>query len=464
MTSRRRVSVRARAAIAAVVALLPVLTAAAVVGVLVQRHQLEQSVQLVAEEQARSVVREVDVDHADGVTTPRPYSTLLGGEESLVQVVTEAGRVDYASSALRGAAPLVPEPDGSTRHATVSGTAVGEEGPYAAVAVPLDRGGYVVAARSLESVQEATGSTVQLFVIGVPLVAAIVALLSWLLVGRALSPVDALRGRASEITETGSGSQLPVEPTGDEVERLAHTLNAMLSRLDASARAQQRFVADASHELRSPVAAIRTVMEVVPPGPPEWEEARVDVVHETLRLEALVAGLLTLARRDAGDEGHRSPPSVVRLIDVVEPEAGRPRRRAVRRTVLHDPWVRGDHVALQRVIANLLDNADRHARSSVTLTLDVDGSEAVLRVADDGAGVPPAEAERIFERFVRLDESRARDAGGAGLGLAIARAIATEHDGDLRLVLSTEQGATFELRLPATAPPLTPHDPATTQC
>ncbi len=450
--TRRRVSVRSRAAIAAIGALLPVLAAAAVVGVLVQRHQLEQSVQLVAEEQARSVVREVEADASDGVTSPPPFSTILGGEESLVQVVDGTGRVVYATTALRGAEPIVLAPSLAVRRSTVDGGVVGEEGPYAAVAVPVDGGGYVVAARSLESVQEATQSTIGLFAVGVPLVVAVVALLSWLLVGRALSPVEALRGRASAITETGSGSRLPVEPTGDEVERLALTLNAMLARLDASARAQQRFVADASHELRSPVAAIRAVMEVAPAGSPEWEEARVDVVHETVRLESLVSGLITLARRDAGSRAQGASRTVLRLRDVIAPEVGRPRRTPVGSTVLGDPWVAGDADALRRLVANLLDNAARHARSAVTVTVDLDGSEAVLVVSDDGAGVPPTEAEHIFERFVRLDESRARDAGGAGLGLAIARAIATEHHGDLRLAPTTGAGAEFVLRLPAVPP------------
>lgn len=447
--TRRRVSVRSRAAIAAIGALLPVLAAAAVVGVLVQRHQLEQSVQLVAEDQARSVAREVEADVSDGVTSPAPFSTILGGEESLVQVVDGTGRVVYATTALRGAEPIVPAPSRDVRASTVDGGVVGEDGPYAAVAAPVDGGGYVVAARSLESVQEATRSTIGLFAVGVPLVVAVVALLSWLLVGRALSPVEALRSRASAITETGSGSRLPVEPTGDEVERLALTLNAMLARLDASARAQQRFVADASHELRSPVAAIRAVMEVAPAGSAEWEEARVDVVHETIRLESLVSGLITLARRDAGNRARGASRTVLRLRDVIAPEVGRPRRTPVGSTLLGDPWVSGDADALRRLVANLLDNAARHARSAVTVTIDLDGSEAVLVVSDDGSGVPPEEAEHVFERFVRLDESRARDAGGAGLGLAIARAIATEHDGDLRLDPTVVAGARFVLRLPA---------------
>lgn len=430
----RHWSVRARTTAAAVAVLLPVLTAAGVVGAVVQRGELERAVVLVAEEQARTVARDPGV------------STELGGEESLVQVVDASGAVVSASPALAGDPPLAPDPGRTVTHTTVDGSRVAEDGSYVVAAVPMAGGGYVTAARGLETVEVATESTLQLLVIGIPGVLVLTGVLCWVLAGRALRPVEDLRVRASGISSAGDGDRLPLPGTGDEIERLAETLNAMLGRIESSAEARRQFVADASHELRSPVAAVRAVMEVAPPGTPAWEEARRDVLAETERMARLVDAMLLLARHDAAPAD--LPRREVDLAAVVAEQATRPRRHPVRTSYDARPLVLGDPAALATAVGNLLDNADRHARSGVWVRLAVEGERAVLTVLDDGDGIPESQWERVFERFVRLDEARSRDAGGAGLGLAIVRTVARDHGGEVVVAVS-EVGARLVLRLPA---------------
>jgi signal transduction histidine kinase len=223
----------------------------------------------------------------------------------------------------------------------------------------------------------------------------------------------------------------------------------MLERLADAAEAQRRFVADASHELRSPLATIRAAHEVadVYPETADWTTLHADVLAEVQRLERLVDDLLFLARSD--EHGPRSQPEDVDLDDLVTAEAGRLGRTTGLEVVVHQQPVRvvGDRHQLARVLRNLTDNAVRHATTRIELWVDRRGSDAVIDVLDDGPGIPPADRERVFERFVRLDPSRQRAAGGAGLGLAIAREIAGSHGGELSALDRTE-GAHLQLRLP----------------
>ncbi len=429
--------------------LAPVLGFIAVAGVLVQGHDLRQSTAAVAQEQARLVAHQVLLGGNDGNGLPA-----ASGDSGLVQVVGPSGVVE-ASTALQGLAPLVRRPPvGVSTTTEVRDVVEGEEDRYVAAAVRVgDTASYVVAVRSLESVDAATASTTSLLAIGVPAVLALVSVLTWLLAGQALAPVENLRRRASEISVAGSGARLPDATGGDEIARLADTLNAMLGRLDASARSQRQFVADASHELRSPVAAIRTVMEVSATTPTDPDEVRADVLHETQRLEGLVDGLLALARRDALVATPAAHHSRINLTELVRQAAERPRRAAVATSLTDEVEVVGDRTALTQLVGCLLDNADRHALGRIDIALAADSTHARLTVTDDGEGVALEHHERIFERFVRLDEARTRDAGGAGLGLSIARAIAEEHDGTLRCVAPSADtdGATFVLDLPASA-------------
>ncbi|MFD1056070.1 HAMP domain-containing sensor histidine kinase [Terrabacter terrigena] len=279
---------------------------------------------------------------------------------------------------------------------------------------------------------------------------ALTGLVTWWRVGRALESVDAIRLQVERTTAAHLHDRVPVPPTDDEIAHLAETMNSMLERLDSSQRAQRRFVADASHELRSPLATIRASFEVAHPSSPEtsWEELGPIVRSETERMARLVDNLLLLSRAD--DASLAEVRDEVDLDDLVDAEARR-LRRLVRLTVrLENAPVRvlGDELQLQQVVRNVLDNAARHARSTVRLRVSTQGGCALVSIDDDGAGIPARDRDRVFERFVRLDESRSRDSGGAGLGLAIARELAVAHGGTLLVTDSALGGARFELSVP----------------
>ncbi|KQW43955.1 hypothetical protein ASC77_21410 [Nocardioides sp. Root1257] len=447
MSRGRSVSVRMRTAIAASVAVAVALLIVSVAGVVHQRHQLIDGVAVVAQDQAETVAAAM----ADGAAPDSAVQTPAGGESVLIQVLDADGTVLAASHSLEGEPALVDaagvtEP---TRH-VLSGLD-GEEDRYLVVVAPASDGRSVLAAQSLETVDNATRSTIGLLAVGDPLLVLLVALLTYVLVGRALRPVESLRAQAAEVTAADLSARLPVPTTGDEVERLSVTLNEMLARLERSADAQRRFVADASHELRSPVATIRTLHEVADAAGDraDWPAVSADVLSETARLERLVADLLLLAR-----SGSTAPPSyeLLDLSEVVRAEAGRARRVAVTCDVAPDVLVLGNPDALARATRNLLDNAERHTHTLLEVTLTSTGTTAHLRVRDDGDGVPAADRERIFDRFVRLDEARARDDGGTGLGLAITRLLVQEHGGAIRLDDTGSPGAEFVIDLPRVSP------------
>jgi signal transduction histidine kinase len=315
----------------------------------------------------------------------------------------------------------------------------------------------VLVARSLESVQESTSVVGRLLLVGYPLVLVLVALTSYWLTGRALAPVEAIRRRVDTIDGTsGLGARVPVPPGDDAVARLAQTMNSMLTRLQRAAEAQRRFVGDASHELRSPLATIRAAHEIqaLHPEVTDWSSVSGGILAELDRLDRLVADMLLLARSD--EQGFALHLQEVDLDDLVRAEAARLRGAGIEEVIEVAPPVRviADPVHLARALRNLSDNAARHARARVELRLTADPATARVEVIDDGPGIPEADRDRIFERFVRLDDSRTRDSGGTGLGLPIARHIARAHRGDL--VVEHRDGARFVLSIPRAHP--TPED------
>jgi signal transduction histidine kinase len=231
------------------------------------------------------------------------------------------------------------------------------------------------------------------------------------------------------------------------VGRLAETMNAMISRLEDAQGVQRRFVADASHELRSPLATIGAGLELMQSG--SSDAATVAAMRgETERLGRLIDALLLLARAD--ERGLQPRSEEVDLDEIAEAEQGRPADGGAHIEVHAEPVrVIGDRSQLVRVLRNLVDNAHRHARSQVLVTVVRQGEFAVLEVADDGPGVPAAERARVFERFVRLDDARARADGGSGLGLAIVAEVVAAHGGDVELEESALGGALFRVRVPA---------------
>jgi signal transduction histidine kinase len=283
--------------------------------------------------------------------------------------------------------------------------------------------------------------------VGLPVAVLFAALTAWIVTGRALRPVEAMRARLADITEHNIAERVPVPTNRDELADLARTTNATLDRLQAALETQRRFVADAAHELRTPIANLRNRLEVDLASPEvDWPSAARASLEQVTRLQALTDDLLLLARLDRV----QSPPH--RLVDVAalaeeriaERVAGAP---AVSLHSRGPVLVRGDEKAMTRLIGNLVDNAARHATTAVRVTVNTTENQAVIEVADDGPGIPAHERERVFERFTRLDESRDRDQGGAGLGLAIVRDVATRHGGTAT-VADSKVGARVVVRVP----------------
>ncbi|MEU1823051.1 HAMP domain-containing sensor histidine kinase [Streptomyces abikoensis] len=285
--------------------------------------------------------------------------------------------------------------------------------------------------------------------VGVPLAALLVAALAWAAARRSLRPVEAIRREVAEITDTSLDRRVPVPDARDPVRRLALTTNITLDRLETAVERQRRFVADASHELRSPVAALRYELEtaLAHPDTINPHEALRDALAATHRLHTLTDDLLLLARPD-----HPAAHSLVDLAGLASELVHEYQHRGHPVSLGNKPDqapVRGDGAQLHRLLRNLLDNAVRHAHTAVVLDVTTDGRTHTLTLHNDGPPLPPDEYEHIFERFTRLDEARARDTGGSGLGLAIARDIAERHHGTLTAHSDhPHPGTTFTLTLP----------------
>nr|WP_202510397.1 ATP-binding protein [Streptomyces sp. SID5643] len=461
-------SVRARATLGATLVVAVALVAAGAAVLLSLRSNLIGEAGTQAERSARAVASEL----AAGT----PYDKLSGldGDDGPVQVLDEHKRLVAASEDLERISgtdsdrvkpqPAATPPGGddddpeeagealepgeisgesvfSNGSATIDGQA--QDYRFAAVEVEThDRGHLTVYAGSpLAAEHGAVRTALTVMLIGFPLLLGVVAAVTWLVTRRALRPVEGIRREMAAITQSEDLARRVPEPdTHDEIARLASTTNETLAALETSVERQRRFVADASHELRSPIASLRTQLEVAAAHP---ELLDLDgAVEDTVRLQRLAADLLLLARLDAGE---RPNDAKVDLAGLAREEAEG--RTGV--TVDAEPVdVAGSRGQLGRVLANLLDNAQRHARSAVTVHVRREGDRAVVGVADDGDGVPDGDRERIFERFVRLDAARSRDDGGAGLGLAIARDVAVRHGGTLTAGRGPAGGALFELRLP----------------
>ncbi|MFJ2031105.1 sensor histidine kinase [Streptosporangium sp. NPDC087985] len=310
----------------------------------------------------------------------------------------------------------------------------------------------VIVADSLRPVDLSTWTAVGLLALAVPVSLLFVGGLTYRLSGRALAPVEGIRRQVASIGDGDLSARVPVPGTRDEVAGLAITMNQMLARLESAQAVQRRFVADASHELRSPLTSVLGGLEIAEQDGWHIEPETLRMMQiEAVRLRELVDDLLLLARADERRPG--TPHEEVDLDDVVAEERARLRRTSTLlvRARLEPVKVTGDRKALVRMVRNLVDNAVRHTRTMVTLVVRPDGDTAVVEVADDGPGVPEADRERIFDRFVRVDMARDREAGGAGLGLAIVAEIARRHRAEVEVADSPGGGALFRVRLPRRA-------------
>lgn len=437
--ARLRSRVRVRVTAAAVL----VGTAAGLLGMVFFLHALRRDLGTALEEsaaqQADAVVARLEAGAA-------PADAVISGRDDVVvQVVDAQGHVVATDHPELTTA--IPQAPGSSGQVAVP--QLGDEFVVVAREAP---GGVVVAGRAAEQVQTASRSAVRVLTFAVPVGVLVLGLSLWFAVGRALRPVESMRREAATITSEHLHRRLPVPAGADEIPLLAATLNAMLDRIDAFQQGQRRFVADASHELRSPLAVLRQLAEVAHRHPDSTSVSALaeDVLAEEARMEGLVTALLTLARLDGVEPAEFR---AVDLDDAVHTEVDRVRRLhpevTIDRHAVGAGQVRGDAVLLGQVVANLLRNAARHARTTVTVTLAERDGEVELVVGDDGPGVPPSDRERIFERFTRLDEARSRDAGGAGLGLAIVHDVLATCGGRVSVGESTSGGARFVVRLPA---------------
>ena len=390
-------------------------------------------------------------------------------DDAVAQVVVDGEVVATSDGDVRD--PLAPAPEDASATRTTDAVP-GEDEPFRVVSDRVDRDGtsaVVHVAAPLDDVDESTGLLARSLALAVPLVTAILAVLVWVLAGRTLRPVEAIRREVARIGATDLERRVPVPPGDDEVARLARTMNAMLDRVEDAAERQRRFVGDASHELRTPLARMRSELEVDLAHPAGADPAAThrSVLDETIGMQRLVDDLLHLARADSGRDlaggseadgtgrGSASGTTTTRLDLAAAAAASHARATspvALDAAGLDPVVVAVDEQELRRVVANLLDNAARHARSHVAVAVDGDDGTARLTVTDDGPGVPADEAERIFERFARLDDARSAGEGGAGLGLAIAREIAERHGGTLTLDATHRDGARFVLRLPSVPP------------
>lgn len=444
---RRSGSVQVRTTAAGTVVVGAVLVAAAVALVFLLHRSLSADVRTAALLRAQAV--------ADGLMTGDERVIAGGqGDEEFVQILDADGQVVASSSNLVGRPAVVHPPPGEMRGS--SGLPF-EDDAFLVVATSATTAQgqlTVVVGRSLGPVAGATRAATGFLVVGVPLLLLVVGAVTWQVVGRALAPVEAIRAEVEAISTDELHRRVP-DPSGDdEIARLATTMNRMLDRIEEGQVRQSRFVSDASHELRSPVATIRQHAEVAlsHPETTSIKELAEVVLGEDVRLQRLVEDLLLLARIDEGSLRLRAEP--VDLDDLLFSETARLRTTTdlnVDARSVSAGRVSGDRGQLDRLVRNLTDNAARHAHSTIALSLREVHAKVILAIDDDGDGIPGAECERVFDRFVRLEEARDLDSGGSGLGLAVVREIATAHRATVAVSDSALGGARFELRFPVLA-------------
>jgi signal transduction histidine kinase len=437
-----RSSVRLRVTVVASVFVLLVTTVGSVVIVAMLAHSISHSLVDSAREDAAAIHAQL----RSGVTPAEAATT--GRQDVVVQLLDAEGRVIASDRPERLIVPLR-----TTAGVTESVAVPGLTDTFTLVARRSKDTGdvaLIIVGRSTEQRDETRAETAGILAVTVPLVVLALAVIVWVSVGRALRPVEVMREEADALSATRLRRRLAVPRGHDEIPRLAQTLNEMLDRIDEGQRLQRQFVSDASHELRSPLAAIRQTAELARMHPDRVDTATLaaDVLAESERLGHLVSALLLLARLEGDEVGTAD---VLDLDDVVLTEVARARERwdvRIDASAVGAGRTSGSVVLLGQVVRNLLDNACRHASSTVTVALGERDDVVELAVSDDGSGIATADRVRVFERFVRLDDARGRDEGGSGLGLAIVRKIVETSRGSVEVGESATGGARFVVRLP----------------
>ena len=433
-------SIRARLTALATVVVAAVLVLTAVALLTSQRRLLTDNL----DESLRTRGAELAETASNGIAdTPLAMS---GDDDAIAQIVSADGSVVASTANFDGRDALLAPTEGST----VSRSAQVFRGEPGFRIVGVRRGDiFVFTAAPLDDISESIAALRSGLAIAIPIVLVVLAALVWWLTGRTLEPVEAIRREVADISSRNLDRRVPEPGTGDEIQRLAGTMNAMLDRIEVAVERQERFVADASHELRSPLTRIRTELEVDLADPENADLAAThrSVLDETELLQRLVENLLTLARLDSGPGRPTHP---VDLDDIVLAETRRLRDHTSLRidtSAVSAAQIDGDADSLTRVVRNLLDNAGRHAQAVVVVSLEQHAELTILAVSDDGPGVPPEHHLDVFDRFTRLDQSRHSGHGGTGLGLAITRDIVQRHGGTIRVDGDHSPGARFVVEL-----------------
>lgn len=384
---------------------------------------------------------------------PDPIPMPVGPGVPRVQVLDSRGSVVTGDPSSASQPAMYRLPAGPSRQQVTIGSLPlmgGSSATVYAVRVKTPGGPEtVVAAMPLTGVAarvtEATGATAEsgagaLIVVGV---------VAWLTAGRVLRPVERMRTRAAAITVSADPSGRLPESGTDELGKLAGTLNAMLASLELSAERQRRFVADAAHELRTPLAGLTAALEIAEQHPGISRDTLVgELLAGHRRLSRTLNDLLVLAALDGRAHDAMLPVDLAGVVTDCSRRSA-PAGMSLRVGILERAVVFGSEPQLSRMAGNLVDNALRYARSKVELSITASPGWARISVTDDGPGIPEADRDRVWDRFVRLDDDRSRASGGSGLGLAIVREIAVAHGGEASVGnASPGPGAEFVIRLP----------------
>jgi signal transduction histidine kinase len=441
-------TLRARVTIVASV----VITAVVLLGFLLLYELQANAARRTIDGQLRTYITQIEQAGVHGHWPGRlPPSTLDASADA--QVIDANGRVLAATRTLTGLPAVYLLPAGATqpvRQTSAAGVVPNEVRVVAIRTTVSGRPVVIIAAASTGLLSQLNSEFAARLLLAIPVALVLAGFTVWLIVGRALRPVEHIRRAVTEITSADLSRRVPEPGTADEIGHLANTMNDMLGRLDDAARRQRRFVADASHELRTPLAAIRTTLDVglAYPDKAPWPVIAERASQQSARLEELIDQLLLLARADECQLSQRREPVdlAAMLKDTV---AHLPAHKAeIDMRAGQGLTVIGDRGYLERLFRNLIDNALRYAASRVVITATADGHLARIEIDDDGLGIPAADRTRVFDRFVRLDSSRERGTGTTGLGLAIAREIALVHQGEITLLERPGGGTRAVVTLP----------------
>ena len=435
------------------------LTAAVVLGLVVMYRLQLNSADSTIQGQLHTYATQIEQSAARG-TFPRPLPASILDPQAQAQVLAPDGTVLAATRNLAGQPALYTLAPGSTTPVrTQAGDRIlpNDLTVYPEHATAGGRPVTIITTTRTYLQSQIKQTFAWLLAIGVPVLLVLACGTVWLVTGHALRPVEQIRAAVTAITSADLSQRVPEPGTDDEISRLARTMNDMLARLDDAAARQRRFVADASHELRSPLTAIRTGLEVglAHPDRAPWPQIAGRAVRQSQRLEQLIAGLLVLAKADAHElAARRQPVDLAALLADLRAATPAP-GISIDLSVPPGTTTTGNPEDLSRMFRNLLDNAVRYARHRVLVTVRITGAArpdgVVVEIADDGPGIPAEERERVFGRFVRLDASREQASGSAGLGLAIAREIATAHGATIVLTEAPGGGTRAVVTVGSTA-------------